>query len=76
MPRITPIHWKIVECIFLKAGFKFKRQKGSHRAYVKKGCIRPIIIPTHDPVILDEIQSCMRTAKMSREEYFSYLKQC
>ena len=76
MPRITPIRWRILECIFIKDGFVFERQEGSHRAYSKKGVKRPVIIPTYKEVQLKEIQSNMRTADMSRDKYFAYLKEC
>jgi len=76
MPRITPVHWKVLECIFLKDGFKYLRQKGDHRSYYKPGCSRPVIIPTWDEVQKDLILSNLRTAKMSREIYFKYLKEC
>jgi len=76
MPRITPIHWRILECIFIKVGFVFERQKGSHRSYSKKGVKRPVIIPTYKEVQLKEIQSNMTTASMSRDKYFAYLKEC
>ncbi|OQX24060.1 MAG: hypothetical protein BWK80_22740 [Desulfobacteraceae bacterium IS3] len=76
MPRITPIHWKILDCIFQKAGFIFDRQKGDHRMYVKKGCSRPVVIPTYKETDTDIIQANMRTAKMSREDYFRYLEEC
>ena len=76
MPRITPIHWKVLECIFLKAGFTFERQHGSHRSYVKSGCLCPVIIPTYKEVDLDIILSNIRTAKLSRDEYFQYLAEC
>jgi hypothetical protein len=33
MPRITPVHWKVLEKVFLTAGFQFARQEGSHRSY-------------------------------------------
>jgi predicted RNA binding protein YcfA (HicA-like mRNA interferase family) len=35
MPRITPIHWRDLERVFLAAGFQFARQEGSHRSYIK-----------------------------------------
>jgi len=76
MPRITPINWKKLECIFLKAGFKFARQVGDHRSYTKKGIHRPIVIPTYNTIDTHIIQSNMRTAKMSRTDYFNYLSQC
>ena len=76
MPRITPVHGKVLECIFQKAGFVFERQEGSHRSYVRQGVPRPVIIPTYKEIDVDIIKSNMRTANMSRAEYFEYLKQC
>jgi predicted RNA binding protein YcfA (HicA-like mRNA interferase family) len=76
MPRLTPIHWKRLECIFFKAGFQFVRQAGDHRSYTKKGVKRPIVIPTYDSIDAEIIKSNMRTAEMSRDQYFEYLKQC
>ena len=76
MPRITPVSWKTLECIFQKAGFVFNRQEGDHRAYLRQGTVRPIIIPTYKEVDIEIIRSNMRTAKMSREEYFRLLADC
>ena len=47
MPRITPVDWKTLECVFKKAGFVFDRGKGDHRSYVKPGCLRPVVIPKY-----------------------------
>jgi predicted RNA binding protein YcfA (HicA-like mRNA interferase family) len=76
MPRITPVRWKILECIFQEEGFVFERQTGSHRSYVKTGVYRPVVIPTYKEVDVEIIQSNMRTARMSREKYFELLKLC
>ncbi|MBN1662884.1 MAG: type II toxin-antitoxin system HicA family toxin [Deltaproteobacteria bacterium] len=76
MPRITPVHWKVLECIFLKAGFVFERQVGSHRTYAKQGVLRPIVIPAYSEVDEDIIRSNMKTAGMSRDKYFKLLKIC
>jgi predicted RNA binding protein YcfA (HicA-like mRNA interferase family) len=76
MPRLTPIHWKALEQIFLKFGFVFERQVGSHRSYVKNGCARPVIIPTYTSIDVDIIKSNMRTAHMSRDKYFELLAAC
>ncbi|OGP50726.1 MAG: hypothetical protein A2Y79_02015 [Deltaproteobacteria bacterium RBG_13_43_22] len=76
MPRLTPIHWKVLECIFQRAGFVFDRQTGDHRTYVRKGSPRPIVIPTYHEIDVDIILSNLRTAGMSREDYFNYLKDC
>ena len=76
MPRITPVNWKVLECIFLKNGFVFDRQVGDHRSYVKLGIARPVVIPTYKEIDTDIILSNMRTAGMSRERYFALLKMC
>ena len=41
MARLTPIHWKRLEKVFLAAGFVFARQEGSHRSYSRAGTPRP-----------------------------------
>jgi len=76
MPRITPVYWKVLECIFKKDGFKFDRQSGAHRCYVKAGIARPVIIPTYKEIDTEIIRSNMRTAKMTRDRYFELLKKC
>ena len=76
MPRITPIHWKVLECIVLKCGFIFDRQKGSHRLYTKPNVKRPITIPTYIEIDVDIIQSTIRTSQISRTKYFELLNQC
>lgn len=76
MPRITPVHWKVLECIFLQDGFAFERQDGDHKSYVKPGIKRPIIIPTYREIDIDIIKSNMRTAQMSRDRYFELLGLC
>ena len=76
MPRLTPIKWKILECIFMKYGFVFERQNGSHRSYSKKDVLRPIIIPTYNEIDIEIIKSNMSTAGMSREKYFELLEKC
>ena len=73
---MTPVHWKVLECIFIKAGFTFKRQQGSHRLYEKEGILRPITIPMYREIQLDIIQSNIRTAKMPRDKYFELLAVC
>jgi predicted RNA binding protein YcfA (HicA-like mRNA interferase family) len=76
LPRLTPVHWKTLECIFLKAGFKFERQVGSHRSYAKPGVPRPIIIPVYDEVPVFIIMNNLRSARLSRDKYFELLGEC
>ena len=70
------VHWKVLECIFLKTDFIFERQEGRHRSYSKPGCLRPVVIPSYKEIDTDIIHANMRTARMSRDDYFKYLVQC
>jgi predicted RNA binding protein YcfA (HicA-like mRNA interferase family) len=73
LPRIVPIRWILLEKVIIKAGFKFDRQKGSHRSYIKKGILRPVVIPTYEEVPVVIIMNCIRTAGISREDYLKSL---
>jgi len=75
MPRITPVHWKDLERVFLAAGFQFARQEGSHRSYTKPGVLRPIVIPTYSEIPISIIKNNLKTAGISREEYFRLMLQ-
>ncbi len=75
-PRIGPVHWKVLECVFLRVGFQFERQRGDHRVYTRPDCLRPIVIPTYNEIDPDIILSNMRTAGMGRDEYFRLLRDC
>ncbi|MFT5366778.1 MAG: putative RNA binding protein YcfA (HicA-like mRNA interferase family) [Candidatus Latescibacterota bacterium] len=74
MPRIVPVPWQILEQVFLAAGFRFVRQAGSHRSYVKEGISRPVVIPTYKEIPVSIIRTNMKTAGISRDEYFRLLK--
>ena len=73
MPKFAPEHWRTLEAVFLAAGFRFSRQEGSHRAYVKPGIPRPVIIPTYRDVPVFVIRNNLKTAGLSRDDYFSLL---
>lgn len=57
----------------MKVGFRFARQEGSHRSYMKQGISRPIVIPTYDEVPVSIIKNNLTTAGISRKEYFELL---
>ncbi|MDL2315715.1 type II toxin-antitoxin system HicA family toxin [Desulfovibrio sp. OttesenSCG-928-A18] len=76
MPRLTPQHWKVLECVFVGAGFVFVRQASSHRVYEKDGILRPVIIPQYEEVAVEIIRGLLRTAGMDRKEYETRLKKC
>jgi predicted RNA binding protein YcfA (HicA-like mRNA interferase family) len=74
MPKITPVSWNKLVKVFESIGFARVRQKGSHIVMVRPGCPRPLIIPAHKEVSIGVIQSCLRTADMSREDYLLKLE--
>lgn len=59
--------------MFLAAGFIFARHEGSHRSYTKRGVLRPVVIPTYDEVPLFIIRNNLKSAGISRDEYFRLL---
>jgi predicted RNA binding protein YcfA (HicA-like mRNA interferase family) len=75
MPRITPIHWRKLEKVFLSAGFVFARQEGSHRSYVRTDTARPVVIPTYDEIPVSIIRNNLKTAGISRDDYFRLLEE-
>ena len=76
MPRLTPVDWKTLVKVFEAAGFTNDRTRGSHIVMVKEGIARPVIIPMYDEVGRDIIISNLRTAGISRKEYFKLLNKC
>lgn len=55
--------------------FRFARQQGSHRSYVKAGVLRPVVIPAYDEVPVAIIHNNLKTAGISREEYFHLIEE-
>ena len=75
MPKFAPVDWKTLERIFVAAGFRFARQEGSHRSYLKQGVARPVVIPTYREIPVFIIRNNLKTAGISRDEYFRLLEQ-
>ena len=55
-------------------GFTCVREEGDHRVYTKPGIPRPIIIPRYRAVPVFIIMNNLRTAGLSRADYFSLLE--
>jgi len=73
MPRITPIPARRLRRLFEKAGFQCVRTEGDHSVYTKEGVTRPIVIPDYPDVPVFIIKNNLRSAGISREEYFRLL---
>jgi predicted RNA binding protein YcfA (HicA-like mRNA interferase family) len=76
MPKFAPVDWRTLERVFISAGFRFLRQEGSHRSYAKTGVSRPVVIPAYREVPVFVIRNNLKTAGLSRDDYFRLLEQC
>jgi len=73
MPRIVPVPARKLRRVFELAGFTCTRTEGDHAVFTKDGVKRPIVIPEWDPVPVFIIKNNLKSAGISREEYFSLL---
>ncbi len=69
MSRIKSTHWKKFEKFLLGVGCEFKRGKGDHRIYWKKGIKRPIVIPRDTSLPAFVVLNNLKILGISREEY-------
>ncbi len=76
MPRLTPLPWEKLVCVFEQLGYRKAGQKGSHIKLEKPGVARPLIIPRYDEVGLDVIHTLLRTAGISRDAFLKLLEDC
>lgn len=75
MLRLTPIPAKKLRKVMEKAGFVCVRIEGDHFVYVKPGIPRPVVIPDWDEIPVFILKNNLRTAGLSREDYFDLLNQ-
>lgn len=73
MPRIAPIPARKLRRVFEKAGFVCVRVEGGHFDWTKTGVSRPIVIPDWPNVPVFIIKNNLRSAGISRDEYFRLL---
>jgi predicted RNA binding protein YcfA (HicA-like mRNA interferase family) len=74
MPRITPVDWQTLVKVFELFGCQYRRKTGSHHVLICPAARRAVVIPEYDEIDPDIIKNNMRTAGMTREEYFELLK--
>ena len=75
MPKITPLSPERLKRVFEKAGFKCVRTEGDHFVYTKEGVPRPVVIPDWKAIPVFIIKNNLRTAGLTRDEYFRLLKE-
>jgi predicted RNA binding protein YcfA (HicA-like mRNA interferase family) len=76
MLAIRPVPFQKLACVFEHEGFRFHRQEGDHRIYVKPGIKRPLVIPMYREVPVFVIKNLLRTSGLSRDRYFERLEEC
>ena len=59
--------------VFERAGFSCVRIEGDHYVYTKDGVARPVVIPDWREIPVFIIKNNLRSANISREEYFALL---
>jgi len=74
MPKITSITPERLKRVFEKAGFKRVRVEGDHSVFTKEGVQRPVVIPDWKEIPVFIIKNNLRTAGITRDEYFSLLE--
>ena len=73
MAAIRPVSSQDLIRVFERDGFRFDRQEGDHRIYIKAGVKRPLVIPVYRAVPVFIIKNLLRTSGMSRDRYFELL---
>lgn len=74
MAAFRPVPYQQLIRVFEQEGFRFDRQSGDHRIYVKAGARRPLVIPTYHAVPVFIIKNLLRASGISRDRYFELLK--
>ena len=75
MSKIAPISYKKLGKVFESEGFRLLRQKGDHLVYIKKGILRPVVIPRHENIPVFIIKNNLKDGRISRERYLELLEQ-
>ena len=74
MPRLVPVHYKVLLKVFEAHGCQYLRKESSRHMLKYPGARRPVVIPEYDEVDIEIIKNNMRTVGMTRDQYFELLK--
>jgi hypothetical protein len=66
---------KFGKSLSLRRVYVRKTRRKHHRSYTKPGVTRPIVIPTYDEVPVSIIRNNLKTAGITREEFFILLEE-
>lgn len=74
MVRLRPFHWRKLAKAFERDGWRLERVAGDHLIFTKMGYSRPLVIPKEKEVDVFIINNNIKTAKLTREEFFKLLE--
>jgi predicted RNA binding protein YcfA (HicA-like mRNA interferase family) len=74
MDSLKPVPYQSLIKIFEEEGFVYDRTSGDHLIYIRPGIKRPLVIPKYKSVPVFVIKNLIRTAGITRERFFSLLK--
>jgi predicted RNA binding protein YcfA (HicA-like mRNA interferase family) len=78
MPKFSPISYKKLVEVFEAEGFTCARTEGDHMIFVKRGVLRPVVIPKYPAVPVFIIKNNLKTLKtdgISLDRYLELLEQ-
>ena len=72
-PKLNNVSYADAAKVFVKLGFAFKRQDGSHMIFSKPGHAYNVVIPAHRPVKEGTLRQCIRAAGITEEQFAELL---
>jgi predicted RNA binding protein YcfA (HicA-like mRNA interferase family) len=72
MPVLPVVSGEMAAAVFTKAGWRFKRRKGSHAVYTKPGRQATLSIPMHDELDRGTLRGLIRASEMTVDEFIQY----
>jgi predicted RNA binding protein YcfA (HicA-like mRNA interferase family) len=76
MPRLTPLHWRRLVCVFEQIGYRIDRQTASHIQMTKPGAARPLTVPRYPEIRVPIIGNLIRTSGITRDAFLALLENC
>jgi len=73
MSKLPVLSGKELIKILQKAGFEFRRQKGSHVILVKESIKKAVVVPIHSEIDKGTLIEIIRQAGMTREQFLQLL---
>ena len=73
MPSLRPIPYARFEKFLQRIGCRLIRERGDHRAWIREGMNRPVIVRRVKDLPIFEIKSNLRTLGIATEQYLEMI---